>query len=62
VKYFLLGATLAIAMLILIGILGAICFDVSAIAEPGRGVLYRFGGTTFPDWKSQPGKKVAGLC
>jgi cytochrome c553 len=35
-KYFLLAATLAIGTLILIGILGVICFDVSAIAEPGR--------------------------
>ena len=34
-KYFLLAVTLALAMLILIGILGAICFDISAIAEPG---------------------------
>jgi mono/diheme cytochrome c family protein len=39
-KYFLLAATLASAMLILIGILGVICFDVSAIAEPGRAESY----------------------
>ena len=39
-KYFLLAATLAIAMLILIGILGVNCFDVCAIAEPGRAESY----------------------
>jgi hypothetical protein len=39
-RYFLLAATLAIAVLILIGILGVICFDVSAMAEPGRAESY----------------------
>jgi mono/diheme cytochrome c family protein len=39
-KYSLLAATLAIAMLLLIGILGAICFDVSAIAKPNRAESY----------------------
>jgi mono/diheme cytochrome c family protein len=40
-KYFFLAATaLAIALLILIGILGVICFDISAIAEPGPAESY----------------------
>ncbi len=39
-KYFLLAVTLALAMLILIGIFGAICFDISAIAEPGSTESY----------------------
>jgi len=39
-KYFLLAATLAIGMMISIGILGVFWFDVSAIAEPGRAESY----------------------
>jgi cytochrome c553 len=35
-KYFLLAATLVIAVLILMGILGVSSFDVSANAEPGH--------------------------
>jgi mono/diheme cytochrome c family protein len=39
-KYFLLSAALAIGALILIGMLGVIFFDLSAIAEPGRTESY----------------------
>jgi mono/diheme cytochrome c family protein len=39
-KYFLLAATLVIAVLILMGILGVSSFDVSANAEPGRAESY----------------------
>jgi hypothetical protein len=38
-------------MLILIGIVGVICFDVPSPNRAARIILYRFGGTTFPDAK-----------
>jgi hypothetical protein len=39
-EIFPLAATLAIGMMISIGILGVFWFDVSAIAEPGRAESY----------------------